>query len=1106
MRKFVSLFLAVLLLLSLLPGGVLAADTAGGNSLSEGAPASPEKKAPTSQAAFLSDVTGWPGYEHVFDTPAFSKSGTSTSDFTDNEEMVTYLQSLLSQCSHMYYFTLGTSPTYKLDFPLVVFTKTDLSGMTMEEAGAAVYANGKATVLHQAQIHGNEPAAGEGSLALAGALARGDLKDGNGGDILDSVNVMIIPRINPDGSRKFQRNNTANSINLNRDYLAVRSTEVEMVLEAYNAFLPDVVIDAHEWTPSTSSGTGYFDDLQLWAAGSLNNDSALLDTSIEMMETVFAAAEAQGIRPYFYQGVMTFGAGSNSIGPWYYGLRGTFGFCVETRGIGIGWENFARRVISQYLASESLLQYTAAHGGELRAAAEAERVRIAEIGETYEETDKLVLQHKSRSYGKAYRRPTVNADSNRVTNSNTTSTPTIYDVAGNSRSRPTAYVLQAGTTNLKTVLATLDKHNIQYIQLTETMSLPVQQYSGSGSSASLREEKTVTFRAGSYVFPMNQSGGNVLAMLMEPDVNDTASPSEALSTFVQKKTLSASAIYRYQGSLDPFADHFLVTFCGEDGRVLETAEVKKGASATYTGEPPVKAYTRDLHYVFAGWVLEDGSPADLTAITADCTVYASFTAREHSYTSQVSKDATCTEEGTLLYSCTGCERTYEETVSLLPHTPELRNEKEATCTEPGYTGDQVCALCHTVIQQGQVIAPKDHSPVTVSGKAPGCLSSGLSDGEICGVCGLTLVPQQTLPRLGHSYEYTDLENGTHSGICRLCSKTTAPEDHSYGENDCCTLCGSASAPTVDTAIQIRHTLDLLSDISIHYVIEASALEKYDSFYLECQIPCYEGQSLTGYRKVQIQPVLRESRYYFTLDGMAATQMGDEIRAKLCMKAGSGNYCSPEDLYSIADYAYGQMEKSTASQVLKTLCAELLRYGSAAQSYKGYRTDALADRAMTAEQRSYLQDPDTVLFGSCNRVLDDLADPAVTWAGKSLDLGSKVTIRFIVNLSGYTGAPSDLTLRLSYVDQEGGTQTALLTDPVLYREGTPYYAFDFSGLTATELRTTLTGAVYSGDTQVSPTLEYTADTYGNGKTGALKTLCAALFSYSDGAAAYFRSLS
>ena len=46
------------------------------------------------------------------------------------------------------------------------------------------------------------------------------------------------------------------------------------------------------------------------------------------------------------------------------------------------------------------------------------------------------------------------------------------------------------------------------------------------------------------------------------------------------------------------------------------------------------------------------------------------------------------------------------------------------------------------------------------------------------------------------------------------------------------------------------------------------------------------------------------------------------------------------------------------------------------------------------------------------------------------------------------------------------------------------------------------AVFAGEEEVSPTLSYSADTYGNNKTGNILTLCKALFAYSDSAKTYF----
>ena len=253
----------------------------------------------------------------------------------------------------------------------------------------------------------------------------------------------------------------------------------------------------------------------------------------------------------------------------------------------------------------------------------------------------------------------------------------------------------------------------------------------------------------------------------------------------------------------------------------------------------------------------------------------------------------------------------------------------------------------------------------------------------------------------------------------------------------------------------------------------------------------------------IEPELRGSYYYFTMNGLTAVQMNDLLESTLYATRDGKTYSTETDSYSIALYAYNQLEKAAATEALKTLCAELLRYGAKAQIMKAYRTDALADASMTGEHRELLSDLEAVVFGNNNNVLNDLTDPAVTWAGKSLVLDSKVTLRMIANLSNYTGNAEDLTVRVSYVNMAGEEVALTLTDPVVYNEGKQQYAFDFSQLLSAELRTVVSAAVYEGDRQVSPTMEYSPDTYGNSKTGDLLILCQALMAYSDAALSFFR---
>jgi hypothetical protein len=65
-----------------------------------------------------------------------------------------------------------------------------------------------------------------------------------------------------------------------------------------------------------------------------------------------------------------------------------------------------------------------------------------------------------------------------------------------------------------------------------------------------------------------------------------------------------------------------------------------------------------------------------------------------------------------------------------------------------------------------------------------------------------------------------------------------------------------------------------------------------------------------------------------------------------------------------------------------------------------------------------------------------------------------------------------------------------------------YAFTVDTLLAAELRAVVSVQVYAGDTPVSCTLQFSADTYGNNQKGDLLTLCKALIAYSDSARAYF----
>ena len=302
-------------------------------------------------------------------------------------------------------------------------------------------------------------------------------------------------------------------------------------------------------------------------------------------------------------------------------------------------------------------------------------------------------------------------------------------------------------------------------------------------------------------------------------------------------------------------------------------------------------------------------------------------------------------------------------------------------------------------------------------------------------------------------------------------------------------------PLSEDSPTLGHSLNLASDISINYVAKKTDLAEYDSFYLECVVEGREGS-------LRIDPVEKGEYYYFTLEGLTAVHMANEVTATLHLEKEGRTYYAEADHYSIAQYAYTQMSKSNASPKLKALCAELLRYGSMAQVFKGYSTDRLADSNMTEAQKALLTDLSSVTFGKNNKVLSEITAPKVTWAGKSLILDSKVTIRYVVDIKDSSVNADDLSIRVRYTDYAGIEKVVTLTNAQPYGDKDGRYSFDFDTLLAAELRTSLYATVYVGDTRVSDTLLYSADTYGNNKTGTLLDLCRALVAYSDSAKAFF----
>ncbi len=201
---------------------------------------------------------------------------------------------------------------------------------------------------------------------------------------------------------------------------------------------------------------------------------------------------------------------------------------------------------------------------------------------------------------------------------------------------------------------------------------------------------------------------------------------------------------------------------------------------------------------------------------------------------KVTTKATCTEEGEKTFTCSICGDGKTEKVSATGHQhTEIRNKKEATCKEEGYSGDTWCKDCGKKILSGQAIAKtEDHSwnqgkitkeptckeegektfTCSICGntktekvsttdhqhmeirnqKNPTCKEAGYSGDTYCADCGVKISSGKTIAKTkNHNWdggvittEPTCTERGEKTFTCTICGNTNTKKvnatGHSYG--------------------------------------------------------------------------------------------------------------------------------------------------------------------------------------------------------------------------------------------------------------------------------------------------------------------------------------
>lgn len=281
----------------------------------------------------------------------------------------------------------------------------------------------------------------------------------------------------------------------------------------------------------------------------------------------------------------------------------------------------------------------------------------------------------------------------------------------------------------------------------------------------------------------------------------------------------------------------------------------------------------------------------------------------------------------------------------------------------------------------------------------------------------------------------------------------------------------ASVPKVSAA-----ALSLSTDIAVRFYVKDSSLNGYHDPYINVN---FNG---TEYRGILSSEDAKNERRVFVFRNISPSEMGLPIKVTLCtVKDGES---TPREYgsitYSVKDYCMNQLKNSNAETNLKTLCVNLLNYGSASQIYCGEKDTAkLVNITLSKEQKNSASSA-IIPAPKNDKSLSSSGDDCVgVWRAASLSLYSDISV--ICKFTTDTN-PSNLTAVVTYGRYgENKANINSFTDSTYGSEMRPCKSLKFDKMNALELNYPIKIVLkdkYTG--AVSKTLTYSVDSYAYSK--------------------------